>query len=342
MPGLLTKARWRPRLRDAPLDWRPPAGSAPSGPGAGGARIAIACDQTAAHVEDLCSALAKLGARGMPFRLADCAFDPFATHGLRIPGFADALPDAVFVRALEGGGFEAVTKRLGILHALGALGVPVINSAKAMENCVDKSMTSFLLARHGVATPDAWAVETRAEAARIVARQTAAGPLALKPLFGSQGRGLRLIRSAADLPAPEAVNGLYYLQRFVSAQGPGFWDVRLLMSRGRPLAAMIRRADTWIVNIRQGGRPERYEPSPALIALAAAAAAAAGAVFAGVDIIVSDSGPQVIEVNSTPAWAGLQQVTDFDIAAAVAVDLVVLSARRARAPDALRGSETGR
>ena len=309
-------------MREA-LDRRPLAGSLPTAqsPAAGGPVIGIATDDSAAHVGEICAALAAQGATGVPFRLADCGFDSSAPHGLRLPGLTNALPDAVFVRALAGGGFEAVTRRLGILHALGAQGVPVINSAKTIENCVDKSMTGFLLARAGVPTPPAWAVEAREAAAEIVTR--VAAPLALKPLFGSQGRGLRLIRSADDLPAPGEVNGVYYLQRFVAVEGPDFWDFRLLVSRGRTLAAMTRRAKSWIVNIKQGGAPAGYIPSPEMQTLAAEAAAAVGASFAGVDIIPGRNGPVVIEVNSTPAWAGLQSVTDFDISAAIAGDILM-------------------
>jgi tetrahydromethanopterin:alpha-L-glutamate ligase len=330
MPARLMKVRWRPRLRE-PLDRRPPAGSSSAPKGrreAGGPTIGIATDDSAAHVAEICAGLAALGARGVPFRLMDCAFDSAAPHGLRIPGFADALPDAVFVRALAGGSFEAVTKRLGILHALGALGVPVINSAKAMENCVDKSMTSFLLARASIVTPSAWVVETREAAALIAARELTFGPLVLKPLFGSQGRGLRLIESVDQLPAPEDVNGVFYLQRFVSTEGPDFWDFRLLVSRGRVLSAMCRRSDSWIVNIKQGGRPTRFLPNDEFTALAIAAAAAVGASFSGVDIIAGFDGLHVIEVNSTPAWAGLQSVTDFDISAVVAGDILAISQAR--------------
>ena len=54
---------------------------------------------------------------------------------------------------MSGGTFEAVTMRLGVLHALRELGVPVWNDARAIERCVDKSMTSFLLTRAGIPTP---------------------------------------------------------------------------------------------------------------------------------------------------------------------------------------------
>ena len=135
------------------------------------------------------------------------------------PGFGDRLPDAVLVRTIAGGSFEAVTMRLGVLHALRELGVPVWNDARAIERCVDKSMTSFLLARAGIPTPPTWAVESASAARSIVRARGGAGPLVLKPLFGSQGRGLRLIRDAGRAAAARATSpGVYYLQRFVGVE----------------------------------------------------------------------------------------------------------------------------
>ena len=79
----------------------------------------------------------------------------------------------------------------------------------------------------------------------------------LKPLFGAQGKGLRLIRKPDDLPAPDEVAGVYYLQRFEAVEGEGFRDYRLFVVRGRVIAAMMRRAATWITNVKQGGEPWR-------------------------------------------------------------------------------------
>src|SRR5262249_58952159 len=128
------------------------------------------------------------------------------------------VPAAVVVRTVSGGGFEAVALRLGMLHALRALGVLVWNDARAIERCVDKSTTSFLLARAGIATPPTWAVESPEAARDIVRREAGYGALVLKPLFGSQGRGLRLVRSPDDLPAPREVAGGLYLPRFIVGQ----------------------------------------------------------------------------------------------------------------------------
>src|SRR5262249_6998956 len=163
-------------------------------------------------------------------RLEDCRFAT-GSAGVSIAGFAGRLPDAVVVRSLSGGSFEAVTLRLGILHALRQLRVPVWNDARAIERCVDKSATSFLLTQAGIPTPETWATEQPAVARAIVEREAARGPLVLKPLFGSQGRGLRLLRAASDLPPPgEVAGGVYYLQRFVAVErAGGFQDFRLLV-----------------------------------------------------------------------------------------------------------------
>src|SRR4029079_1336825 len=135
------------------------------------------------------------GASGRCVDLADCHVDTTqAWHGLVIPGFGRELPDAALVRGIAGGSFEQVTKRLGVLHALRELGVPVYNDARAIERSVDKSMTSLLLHAAGVPTPPTWAMESAAAAQQLVTRESAAGrSLVLKPLFGSQGQGLQRV-----------------------------------------------------------------------------------------------------------------------------------------------------
>ncbi len=146
----------------------------------------------------------------------------------------------------------------------------------------------------------------------------------LKPLFGSQGRNLRLIRSADDLPDPGAVAGVYYLQRYLGTdRGDGFRDFRLLVARGRVIAAMIRHASQWITNVKLGGRPLAVVPDQTMKEIAVRAAAAVGADFAGIDILHdADGRPTVLEVNSMPAWSGLQKVTSVDIASTLATDLM--------------------
>jgi len=281
------------------------------------------------HARVLTHAFAALGVTATLVKLTACGFATSNPAGLTIDGFGDGLPDAMLVRDMAGGTFEAVTLRLGVLHAAREAGVMVWNDARAIERCVDKSMTSFLLARAGVPTPPTWAVESRDAAAAIVAREAAGSPLVLKPLFGSQGRGLRLVHAPDDLPEPDAVRGVYYLQRFAGVERDGYRDFRLLVSRGRVVAAMARHSPDWITNVKQGGRPVAVAATEDMRDLAVRAAAAVGAAFAGVDILYDGDGRlTVLEVNSMPAWSGLQKVTPFDIASTIAGDLIDVAGER--------------
>jgi len=289
----------------------------------GGGKIALAVDLYDWHARDLAAAFARAGAIAVPVRLAQCGFDTRRRSGLVIPGFGADLPDAMFVRAIGSGTFESVTLRLGVLHGLGALGVPVLNSARALEICVDKAATSFALARNSIPTPPTWTVQSEQAARQIVRREAGRGPLVLKPLFGAQGYGLKLIRREDDLPPVEAVDGVYYLQRFVAVERGGFRDLRLFVSEGKAVAAMTRHAAQWITNVKLGARPERFEPDGATIDLALRAAAAVGADFAGVDMIRDAADTlQILEVNSMPGWRGLQEVAPFSIADRLAAGLL--------------------
>jgi tetrahydromethanopterin:alpha-L-glutamate ligase len=292
-------------------------------------RIAIMTDETGWHTRQLQAALRVRGAVGRCVDLADChVATTYAWHGLVIPGFGRALPDAALVRGIAEGSFEQVTKRLGVLHALRELGVPVYNDARAIERSVDKSMTSLLLHAVGVPTPPTWVTESAAEARRIAMRETAAGhALVLKPLFGSQGKGLQLVGQVGGMhhAIPELVKdygSLAYLQRFVPATtDPGF-DWRVLVVGGRAVTAMRRISAHWVHNVAQGARCEPADLMPALGELAERAAEALGLDYAGVDLIPSADGIQVLEVNGVAAWRGLQRVTGFNIARAIVDDLL--------------------
>jgi RimK family alpha-L-glutamate ligase len=240
-----------------------------------------------------------------------------------VPGFGAQLPDAVFVRAIEAGTFEQVTLRLSVLHALRELGVPVYNDARAIERSVDKAMTTFLLRRHGVPTLPTWVTERESVARGVLMREGAQRhELVVKPLFGSQGKGLQRVAGGASIPGEREVRGVWYLQRFLNC-GEGNWhDWRVLVAGGRPLSAMLRRGRSWVTNVAQGARAEAVDARGELARLAVEAAAAVGADYAGIDLMRDHEGRWlVLEVNSIPAWRGLQAVTPTRIADALAGDL---------------------
>jgi RimK family alpha-L-glutamate ligase len=294
-------------------------------------RVAIMTDEVGWHTRQLQAALRERGAVGRCVDLEDCRIDTTAAwHGLVIPGFGTELPDAVLVRGIAGGSFEQVTKRLGVLHALRELGVAVYNDARAIERSVDKSMTSLLLHAAGVPTPPTWAMESAAQAQRLVMRESAAGrALVLKPLFGSQGKGLQLVGRVDGVHRPlpglkGAYGSLAYLQRFIApVASPGF-DWRVLVIGGRAVTAMKRVSAHWVHNVKQGACCEPAALTGALAELAEAAARTLQMDYAGVDILPEGSLDQlrVLEVNGVAAWQGLQRVTPFSIARAIVDDLL--------------------
>ena len=290
----------------------------------GAPRIALFVDEPDWHARRLTRAFADRGAEAVLVSLRECGFRTGSGHGLILPGFDAALPDGAFLRQISAGSFEQVTMRLGVLHALRALDVAVYNDARVAERCVDKSMTSFLLHRDGVPTPATWAMESAQHAAAIVAAEAWPGrPLVLKPLFGSQGRGLRLVETVDGLPPAEEMDGVFYLQRYVAGPSAGWRDWRVFVVGDRAVAAMIRHGVEWRTNAARGARCEGAAATGRIAELALAAARAVGAGYAGVDIIADAQGQlQVLEVNSMPAWKSLQQVSETDISAALAEDFL--------------------
>jgi RimK family alpha-L-glutamate ligase len=246
--------------------------------------------------------------------------------GLVIPGFDNCLPDAAFVRAIPDGSFEQVTFRLDILHALEECGVLVYNNARAIERTVDKGMTSFLLARAGVPSPETWVCESKNDAQEIIDQELSINQkLVLKPLFGNCGRGLLLIDANSSLPDLDEVNGVYYLQRHICSADNKGRDWRVFVVANQAIAAMERISDHWITNRARGGKCFPAVLTTEIRELAEAASRAIDMNYAGVDIIRDTEGNYlVLEVNSVPAWRGLQCVIEKDIPQMLADDILSL------------------
>ncbi len=280
-------------------------------------KIPIFTDDAGWQGNQLKLAFARRGVETAFVSLQDCVIDLAQQKPqIHIPKFSE-LPPAVFVRGVAGGTLPQVITRLNVLHMLSMQGVRVYNDVKAIERTVDKAMTSFLLRTHGVVTPATWVCESRLQTEHI--RQIAAEnnlQLVIKPLFGSQGQGVRKLPSHACLPVPmqQYVDGVYYLQQLIETADVSH-DYRVFVIGSKVVAAMKRIGTSWVSNVAAGGRCESVQPDDAMVAIALRAAKAVDIDYCGVDIIQAANGEySVLEVNSIPAWRGLQGVTDFNIA----------------------------
>ena len=289
-------------------------------------RIGILGAESGWHVRDLQRAARALGHEAF-------AID-FRRIGANIHGPSGLSSfDRMMVRTMPPGSLEQVIFRMDVLQRLEAEGIPILNPPRAVEICVDKYLASARLAAAGLEVP-ATAICQNAEEA-LEAFDQLQGDVIVKPLFGSEGRGMMRV-SDPDLAwrtfrTLERMQSVLYLQRYI--QHPG-WDLRVFVLGQRALAAMRRHANGhWRTNVAQGGKAEKVGISAEIEELALRASAAVQAPMAGVDLLPGRDGQTyVLEVNAVPGWRALASVTGMDIAKEVLRFLVT------EFPDGVGGS----
>jgi ribosomal protein S6--L-glutamate ligase len=275
-------------------------------------RIALLAGGSGWHVRDLHRAAKALGHEAIPvdFRRIH------AGVGCEASALADF--DAVLVRTMPPGSLEQVVFRMDALQQLQAKGIPVLNSPRSLEICIDKYLTTARLAAAGLRVPPTITCQ-HADAA-IEAFAQLGGDVVVKPLFGSEGRGMVRVSDPEmawrTFRTLERTQSVLYLQQFVAHPG---WDLRVFVLGGKVLTAMRRHSkDGWRTNVAQGGSTELVTPTAAESELALRAAEAVGAAAAGVDLLPGPAGEwYVLEVNAVPGWRALAPATGVDVAAAL-------------------------
>lgn len=227
------------------------------------------------------------------------------------PKFADV--DAVIVRTMPVGSLEQVIFRMDMLHRASADGLRVFNKPLALETCIDKYLTLEKLAAAGLPVPRTMVCQGAEDA--LSAFEQLGRDVVVKPLFGSEGRGLVRITDSElayrTFHTLEQLQAVAYVQEFIRHPG---WDLRAFVLGGKLLGAMRRYSKNWRTNIAQGGWAE-----PALLAvdvcdMALQAAAVVGAEVAGVDLLPVPTGMVVLEVNAVPGWKALAPTCGLDVA----------------------------
>jgi len=221
--------------------------------------------------------------------------------------------DALIIRPIGRGSLEEIIYRMDLLHRLERLGMYIINPPLSIERSVDKYHTLALFEEHGLPVPQTVVTESLEEA--LKGFRDLGGDVVIKPLFGSRGIGSTRV---TDPDVAERLfraiifyHGVLYLQKFIPH---GDSDVRAFVVGDRVIAAMHRVATAWKANVSLGAKPVALNLNEELEKLAVEATRVLGCKIAGVDILESDEGPVIIELNSQPGWRGLQTVAPVDIA----------------------------
>jgi RimK family alpha-L-glutamate ligase len=218
----------------------------------------------------------------------------------------------VFTRAVPGGSLEQVILRMDTLHCLERLGIPFMNRPNAIEKAVDKYYTLRLLEFAGIPVPRTTVTQYTRDALRAFRQYK---DIVVKPLFGSGGVGMTRVSdheiARRVFRSLEANRYVMYVQEYLEH---GNQDIRVFVIGNRAIAAMTRAGDTWKSTLRQGAKPQPCPLNQELADLAVKCAKTIGLEYTGVDILETEKGLVVTEVNSSSGWQGIQQVIDVNIA----------------------------
>jgi len=270
--------------------------------------VAIVYDRMRPEERLLFDAFERLGVEAEP------RYAPHEVHAL-CGARADDLPAVALQRCVS------QTRGLALTRVYEAHGVTVVNGSAVAAACADKLATSAALGRHGVPTPRTMVAFDHDAA--LEACDRLGYPVVLKPTVGSWGR---MVSRLSDRDAVEAVlehkralggpeHGVIYLQEHVVKPGR---DIRAFVVGGRVIAAIDRASDHWVTNTARGAVASRREVDDAIADLAGRAATAVGGGIVAVDLVESERGMLVLEVNHTMEFRNSIETTGVDIPAAIA------------------------
>jgi len=209
-------------------------------------------------------------------------------------------------------------KDIRLAQRLEQKGVRVFNSAQAIALCDDKTLTHLALEKAGLPQPEyvlcphSFPGVGFGDMSFIKEAGDMLGfPMVIKEGCGSFGQQVYLAEDEAS--ARRILSGIgekpVVFQRFIKECAGR--DERLFVVGDRVIAAITRenRSGDFRANIENGGYPQKYEPTREECDLAVRACRALGLDFGGVDILPSNGGPLLCEVNSNAHFGGLRQVT---------------------------------
>lgn len=226
--------------------------------------------------------------------------------------FNNLEPRRILVRGFGANVTQKIFFRLDILRAIEEYGVRLINSRESLEIASDKFLTSVFLEKHNIPTPRTIICEDPHDALQMY--EELGGDVIIKPLFGSKGIGISRLNDKGFaenvIISLGQLNEVFYLQEFIEHHNR---DIRIFVIGNEAIAGMYRVSDNWKTNVYAGAEVKPLTLTKELKELAIKSAQITKTEIAGVDILESEDGYYVIEVNSIPGFTALQKVTDINI-----------------------------
>ncbi|MDT8317520.1 MAG: 30S ribosomal protein S6--L-glutamate ligase [bacterium] len=230
-------------------------------------------------------------------------------------------------------GYNAIIPRIGasitfygtaVLRQFEMMGVYSINESVAISRSRDKLRSLQLLARKGIGLPVTGFAHSTKYTKDLI-KVVGGAPLVVKLLEGTQGIGVVLTETQkAAESVIEAFRGLkahFLVQEFIEEAGGS--DVRCFVIGDKVIAAMKRQGveGEFRSNLHRGGSSSQVKITPEERNTAVRAAKIMGLGVAGVDILRSNKGPVVMEVNSSPGLKGIEEATGRDVAESIIIHI---------------------
>jgi ribosomal protein S6--L-glutamate ligase len=234
---------------------------------------------------------------------------------------------SIHYKGMELEGYDAVIPRIGasitfygtaVVRQLDMMGVYCMNDAIAITNARDKLRSLQLLSQKGIGLPITGFAHSMDEIKDLI-KMVGGPPLVIKFLEGTQGIGVILVETAkAARSVLEAFLGLkvnIMVQEYIQEAGGA--DIRCFVVGGKVVASMKRQSgspEEFRSNLHRGGTATLVEITDEERRIAIRAAEIIGLNVAGIDIVRSDRGPLIMEVNASPGLEGIEKTTGMDVA----------------------------
>ncbi len=226
-------------------------------------------------------------------------------------------------------GFDAVIPRIGasvtfygtaVVRQFEMMGVYSVNESVAITRARDKLRALQLLARKGIGMPATGFAHSPDDTQGLIGLVGGA-PMVIKLVEGTQGQGVVLAETAqaanSVIDAFRGLDAYFLVQNFIAEAGGA--DIRCLVVGDKVVAAMRRVAKDgdFRANLHRGGRAEPVQITARERQIALRAARIIGLNVAGVDLLRTQQGPMIMEVNSSPGLEGIEAASGVDVAAKI-------------------------